>query len=42
MTYRLMKSECDTRQQNNAGQTAEEFARVFGQEKILNELSTVQ
>lgn len=41
MAYRLTDAKCDIQQQNLAGQTAEEFARVFGRKEILEKLLTV-
>ena len=41
MAYRLMGSDCDNNHKNYAGQTAEEFARVFGRETILEQLESL-
>lgn len=31
----LLKSDCDTQQVNKAGHTAEDFARVFGRDQVV-------
>lgn len=38
----LVSLDCDNAHQNKAGQTAEQFARTFGQQKVLNLLTQVK
>ena len=38
----LVSLDCDNAHQNKAGQTAEQFAHTFGQQKVLNLLTQVK